>query len=100
MLACYVEHDETLGPAECLAPEPYNLPEMRAAIAALFFELPQRLDTRYLWTYGRVSYFRVNWWSAAATGADARRIVRSAFVRAEELPDGWRIHELPERAAA
>lgn len=98
MLPCSVEQDETLGLADRPEAEPRDLREMRAAIAALFFELPQRLDIRHLWTQGRLDYFRVNWWSTPATGA--RRIVRSAFVRVETLRDGWRIQAFPERAAA
>ena len=59
--------------------------ELRAVIAALFFERPGRLDIRHLWTTGRYSFFRVNRWSEQAS-----RIAYSAFIRVEALAAGWR----------
>lgn len=61
--------------------------EYREAIAAAYFELPERLDVRYLWTKGPLSLFRVNWWhSDSATGESYIR--RSEFVAVERTADG------------
>ncbi len=98
MMPCHVQAAETTGLANHPQAEPRALSEMRVAIADMLFELPERLDIRYLWTCGTLNYFRVNWWSMQ--DMDMRRIVRSAFVLVEALPDGWRIRELSERAAA
>ena len=95
MLTCDLKQHATVALGDRAETESLDLSEMRAAIAALLFEVPERLDVRYLWTSGRLNYFRVNWWSPRNT--EVRRIVRSVFVQVEVLPDGWRIQQ---RAAA
>ncbi len=67
-----------------------RLPDMRAAIAAVLFEEPGRLDIRHLWTRGRMNYFRVNWWVTEARGVS--RITHSSFIQLEAIASGWRIH--------
>jgi hypothetical protein len=62
--------------------------EMRAAIGAALFEDPRELDIRFLWTRGRTSCFRVNWWT---THCQEPRIRRSAFIRVEREPRGYRV---------
>ncbi len=63
--------------------------DMRGAIAALLFEDPAHLDIRHLWTRGRTSFFRVNWWTAVGTGVS--RVSRSCFIPLEAVGGGWRI---------
>lgn len=72
--------------------ELYALADMRAAIAATLFESPEHLDSRYLWTTGRFSYFRINRWSGPEVGTG--HIRHSTFVRVEALRDGWRIRDV------
>src|SRR5512140_1174117 len=94
------ERDESVGQTSDLErelgvlEEPVAVADMRAAIAALDFESPQRLDSRYLWTAGRFCYFRVIRWSGLEAGTG--HIWHSAFVRVEALRDGWRICDLTE----
>ncbi len=70
--------------------------EMRKAIGAALFEYPRDLDIRLLWTRGRTSYFRVNWWTVERVRGPHVR--RSAFVRVEREPGGYRV--LPDRPLA
>jgi hypothetical protein len=69
----------------------------RRAIADAYFEPEQRLDARHLWTRGRISFFRVNWWDVDARGAS--RIVRSAFVSIEHTDEGPQVRGQSPRAA-
>ncbi len=63
--------------------------EMRWAIGAALFENPRDLDIHLLWTRGRTSYFRVNWWTVERVRGP--HIRRSAFVRVECAPGGYRV---------
>ncbi len=62
--------------------------EMRTAIGVALFEDPRELDIRFLWTRWRTSCFRVNWWT---TLGQEPRIRRSAFIRVEREPRGYRV---------
>ncbi len=66
--------------------------EMQRVIAALYFESPERLDTRQLWADGPCTYFRVNWWRRG-------RVQRSDFLMVELRRDGWRVYDCTRRAA-
>jgi hypothetical protein len=63
--------------------------QMHAAIGAALFEDPRELDIRLLWTCVRTSYFRVNWWTTDI--GRGPRIRRSAFIRVERDPRGYRV---------
>jgi hypothetical protein len=88
--------DAAMDPLDSLS----TLDDMHAAIRAILFDSPERLDIRHLWTRGAISYFRVNRWSPASTGSP--RIVRSSFVLVEGLDSGWRVQERsrPQRGGA
>lgn len=70
---------------------------LREVVASHFFEHPNRIDVRHLWTTGRTSFVRVNWWSE---NCGVSRITRSAFVRVEATDDGWVIEDMTVRSAA
>ncbi len=70
--------------------------QMYTAIGAALFEDPRNLEIHLLWTRGRTSYFRVNWWSVERVRGP--RIRRSAFLRVERGPGGYRV--LPDRRLA
>ena len=72
--------------------------EIQKAIAAKFFEVPERLDIRTLWSRGGVSYMRVNWWNESHM--HRHQITRSAFVRVESVRDGWLVTDCTGRNAA
>ncbi|MEW6253063.1 MAG: hypothetical protein AB1716_20685 [Planctomycetota bacterium] len=97
MLLAQETCEERRDPGRPEAAAAPNTAEMSAAIAAVFFECPARLDTRHLWTDGRLSYFRVNWWTVRD---GATQICRSAFVVVQTDRHGWRIRELTRRNAA
>lgn len=81
---------------EVMALEPS--PELLTRVVAdHFFEHPNRLDVRHLWTSGDVSYVRVNWW---AESSGVSRISRSAFVRVEATHGGWQVRDMTARSAA
>lgn len=87
---------EAIWEMEAIELEPS--PEMlRKVIANHYFEHPSRIDVRHLWTTGRVSYVRVNWWSESR---GVSRITRSAFVRVEATDDGWSVRDMTARSAA
>lgn len=65
------------------------VPEMLTAIGAALFEDARNLDIRLLWTRGRTTYFRVNWWTVERVRGP--HIRRSAFVRVEREPGGYRV---------
>lgn len=77
-----------------LAPTPELLTRL---VANHFFEHPSRLDVRHLWTTGRVSFVRANWWTERG---GISRISRSAFVRVEATDDGWQVRDMTVRSAA
>jgi hypothetical protein len=70
--------------------------EMHAAIGAALFEDQRNLEIRLLWSRGQTSCFRVNWWTVERVRGP--RIRRSAFVRVEREPGGYRV--LPDRPLA
>jgi hypothetical protein len=92
------------------APELDNLPDTeldwemiplvsyRRAIADAYYEAEERLDVRFLWTRGPVSFFRVNWWRATANGTN--EIMRSAFVSVERADEGLQVRDLSTSKAA
>jgi hypothetical protein len=81
---------------ECTEDCDRTVPEMYRAIGAALFEEPRDLEIHLLRTRGRTSYFRVNWWSVERVRGP--RIRRSAFLRVERAPGGYRV--LPERPLA
>ncbi len=70
---------------------------LRRVVANHFFEHPSRIDVRPLWTRGRASFVRVNWWSELG---GISRITRSAFIRVEPTDDGWTVIDMTARSAA
>ena len=74
-----------------------NLDALRAAVADHYSESVARIDVRHLWTAGRVSFVRVNWWSERDGVAV---ITRSAFVRVEATGDRWCVRDVTARSAA
>lgn len=78
--------------------QPAGFQAYRDAIAIAFFENRHRLDIRHLWTRGRVSSFRVNWWALPTGGQPAIR--RSAFVQVERTAAGLVVHDNTSRRAA
>ncbi len=74
------------------AKTPMDVNDMRRVIAALYFENPDRLDVRYLWTDGILTYFRVNWWLR-------EHVQRSSFLAVEVRCGGWRVYDCTRCAA-
>jgi hypothetical protein len=70
--------------------------EMHAAIGAALFEDPRNLEVRLSWSRGQTNCFRVNWWTAECVRGS--RIRRSALVRVEREPCGYRVR--PDRPLA
>ncbi len=88
ILAATPHTDVRFVPRESLT----DVSDMQRVIAALYFEAPDRLDTRPLWTDGPRTYFRVNWWLRG-------HVQRSAFLLVEVRHDGWRVYDCTGRAA-
>ncbi len=97
MLSSKIEAEDVIDIVDLPEPEP-DLSEMHGAIAALFFEDPRALDARHLWTQGRRSYFRVNWWTT--TAGEGSRVRRSSFVVVEREAHGYRVRDVTRREAA
>ncbi|MBI4716259.1 MAG: hypothetical protein HY763_00480 [Planctomycetes bacterium] len=66
--------------------------EHRQAIGAYFFEDPDALDIRHLWTRGTKNFFRVNFWSTDPESGEPR-IRHSAFIVVEKNEEGCHVTE-------
>ncbi len=86
---------------ECIGDDGSAVPALEycEAIAESFYETPEALDIRPLWTKDVASYFRVNFWRLDRSARE-ERIYRSAFVAVELTAGGLRVDDLTERAAA
>lgn len=93
----YAPEMETIPDAE-REWESIPLVSYRRAIAAAYYEAEERLDVRFLWTRGPVSFFRVNWWRLGVSGAS--EITRSAFVSVERSDEGLRVRDMTASKAA
>ena len=96
MLASTIEIEDAIEVLDLSESEP-DLSEVHRVIASLFFEDPAALDIRHLWTQGRLSFFRVNWWT---TAGEELRVRRSTFVVVESEAHGYRVRDLTRREAA
>ena len=76
-----------------------NGAQYRDAIAAEYYENPERLDIRTLWNRDGVHYFRVNWWKLRENLVESY-IARSVLVAVDETQTGLRVREVaPPKAA-
>lgn len=97
MLSSRIEAEDAIDIIDLPEPES-DLSEMHGAIAALLFEDQRALDVRHLWTQGRLSYFRVNWWTT--TAGEGPRVRRSNFVVVEREAYGYRVRDVTRHQAA